>query len=205
MGCSCCHTPKAGVAPTGWDIDSKGVFTDQLSTFGLAVFAGENVDFERVSKFDPRENYGFAMTLTAVPTQDPERFKSFFDKIIQERGITQDEINQQRRFPGGVFDFLWEQPTVECAEGIGVMPDGTIQWGSESARYIWIMNEGSPNPLGPPSLDTPSGTIWKVRVVPSQRPVFSGQIYGERGIGTIQDVPRYSKPQPLELGKTYKL
>lgn len=206
VGCSCCHTAKSGVKSTKWDLDAPGVFLDQLSTFGLAVFAGENVDFHRLSRFDPKDNYGFDMSKTAVPTQDPQRFKAFIMQEIQRRGITQEELQSLRRFPGGVFDVVKNQATTACEAGFGVRTDGSLYWGEAEARYVYIMRQGTENPLGPPSLHLPEGTIWNIRMIASATPLTSGVGYGDRPMGAKQEFPAFNqRPAFLEQGQTYKL
>jgi hypothetical protein len=206
VGCSCCHTAKSGVKSTKWDLDAKGVFADQLSAFGLAVFTGENVDFHRLARFDPKDNYGFDQSQTAVPTQDPQRFKAFFMAEATRRGITQEELRAQRRFPGGIFDVVKDQPTPACEPGMGVRADGSIHWGSDAVRYVYIMRQGTENPLGPPSLHRPEGTIWSLRMISSADPLLSGIAYGERPMGARQEVPALNQaPEALQTGQRYKL
>lgn len=206
VGCSCCHTAKSGVKSTKWDLDAKGVFADQLSAFGLAVFTGENVDFHRLARFDPKDNYGFDQSRTAVPTQDPQRFKAFFMAEAQRRGISVEELRAQRRFPGGAFDVVKDQPTTICEPGIGVRGDGSIHWGKDAVRYVYVMKKGTENPLGPPSLHRPEGTIWSLRMISAAEPLVSGLAYGERPNGARQEVPAWDqKPAALKAGESYKL
>jgi hypothetical protein len=206
VGCSCCHTAKSGVKSTKWDLDARGVFADQLSAFGLAVFTGENVDFHRLARFDPKDNYGFDQSQTAVPTQDPQRFRAFFLKEAERRGITVDELRAQRRFPGGAFDVAKDQPTTPCEAGIGVRSDGTVHWGKDAVRYVYVMRQETENPLGPPSLHRPEGTIWSIRMISAAEPLTSGIAYGERPLGAKQEFPALNaKPAALKSGETYKL
>lgn len=206
VGCSCCHTAKSGVKSTKWDLDARGVFLDQLSTFGLAVFSGENVDFPRLAHFDAKDNYGFDQTETAVPTQDPARFKAFVMQEVKRRGLTVEDLKAQRRFPGGIFDVVKDQPTTACEAGIGVKTDGTISWGTSGARYVYVMRQGTENPLGPPSLNRPEGTLWFIRMITSAEPLASGALYGDRPQGARQEFPALNqKPEELKPGQTYKL
>ncbi len=206
VGCSCCHTAKSGVKASKWDLEAKGVFSDQLSTFGLAVFTGENVDFHRLAHFDPKDNYGYDQSQTGVPTQDPQRFKAFFMQEAKRRGITKDELRAQRRFPGGAFDLAKDQPTKPCEAGMGVRRDGSVHWGTDAVRYVYVMRKGTENPLGPPSLNRPEGTIWSLRMISSAEPLLSGITYGERPVGARQEVPALDqKPAALKEGETYKL
>lgn len=205
VGCACCHTPTAGVPATKWNIDAPGVFIDQLSTFGLAVFSGSNVNFDELSRFTPEENYGYSMEKTAVPTKDPERFRQFFLDEAERRGISMQELAAQRHFPGGIFTFLKNQKTKSCDESVGLF-ENRIYWGQRLARYVFIMEKGSENPLGPPSLDTPEGTLWKIRMTPSAAPLTSGITYGNVPTSARQQVPALGAAAPeLEVGTTYKL
>lgn len=206
VGCSCCHTAKSGVKATKWDLDSPGVFLDQLSPYGLAVFTGENVDFPRLARFDPKDNYGFDQSKTAIPTQDPERFRAFILKTAADRGISVEDLRSQKRFPGGRFDQVKDQPTETCAEGMGVTRDGKVQWGETGARYVYVMKKGTENPLGPPSLNKPEGTIWTIRMISSAEPLASGIAYGDRPAGAKQEFPPANAPAAeLTPGESYKL
>lgn len=206
VGCSCCHTAKSGVPASKWDLDAQGVFLDQLSPYGLAVFSGENVDFHRLARFDPRDNYGFDQSKTAIPTQDPERFRAFVFRVAEDRGIKLEDLRSQKRFPGGRFDVVKDQATGTCEPGIGVRADGTVHWGETGARYVYVMKKGTENPLGPPSLNRPEGTIWNIRMISSAEPLASGIRYGERPLGAKQEVPvTQLAPEALSEGEIYKL
>ena len=67
------------------------------------------------------------------------------------------------------------------------------------------MEQGSKNPVVPPNLDLPEGTIWRLDVLASADALKSPITYGKTPKGTFQAYPESSSAPELEKGETYHL
>ncbi len=205
--CSCCHSSAWGAEASSWDIDAPGVFLDQMTGRGLAILQGEfaDEDAELQGALSPEENFGFTRNGSSVPTTDVERFTSFFKAEMDARGITQEDIDGYRSFPGEFFRSIKDEESVPCEPGLGIRADGTMNWGEEAARYILVMQPGSENPMSPPTRDVPEGTLWKLNIKSFAPAVNSGLRYGETVTNSHQRFPLPDRaPEALVPGQDYK-
>ncbi len=192
--CVCCH--QKGVAPQGpsvWDIEGEGNWMDTFTPYGLA-FAGGVIPSWPLGAYPPDQNNGFQRDTpevhsTGLPSTDPARMAAFFKAELEHRG--EDVADYASYDPQPTF--FYDQSTYEpkaCDAGIGVAASGAISWSGGGARYIYVMEAGSPNPGVPPNLDMPSGTVWRLDVKPDMAPAKSGQVtFGEVPAGAAQAFP----------------
>ena len=81
-----------------------------------------------------------------------------------------------------------------------------MSWGSDPARYVYVLDAGSKNPGVPPNLDLPVGTRWHVAVPTTGEPVLSGIVYGDTKDGLLQRAPEAGASAPkLVKGQNYYL
>ncbi|MCA9698471.1 MAG: hypothetical protein KC431_13155, partial [Myxococcales bacterium] len=75
------------------------------------------------------------------------------------------------------------------------------------ARYIYVLEAGADNPIVPPNLDLPAGTLWRVDVPwDGGTPISSGEIsYGSAPAGMMQRYPEGVAPDALVPGEEYYL
>lgn len=201
--CTCCHSSSA--TPGGyaiWDTEAGPLWFDQFSKPGLAMMAGL-VNSDSFGAFEPSLNNGFDRLTTGAPTTDVARMKAFFEAEFARRGGTDEDLAGYSDFGGPLAAQLAYVPEA-CADGVGVMPDGTLMWGGGPARFVYVIEQGGANVGPPPNLDVPAETLWMLSVDPQSPAIACGGAYGEVPSGAIQRVPADGAPAPtLEPGKTY--
>lgn len=200
--CVCCHATSH--TPNGyavWDTEGGPLWFDQFSKPGLAMMAGL-VGSESFGAFDPAENNGFDRSVTGAPTTDVDRMKAFFEAEFARRGGTPEDATAYGDFGGPLAAQLAYEPEA-CADGVGVMPDGTLMWSGGGARYVYVIAEGGANPGAPPNLDVPDDTLWMLSVAPEDDPIGCGTAYGEVPDGASQRVPADGDAPTLVPGETY--
>jgi hypothetical protein len=141
---------------------------------------------------------------TGIPTTDTERMKAFLLAELERRSISEEEAAAVPPFGGPIYAQSVAEPE-PCDRGQGVDADGRVRFGSDRARYVYVLEEGSKNPGVPPNLDRPRGTLWRLDVLASDEGVEDGFAYGTTPRGAFQAIPE-SEPAPaLEQGTTYHL
>jgi hypothetical protein len=202
--CICCHSNQ--VAPSGasqWDADDeKGIWLDGISDSGIAIMAGL-ADSSSFGAFPPAENNGFDRETTGVPTTDIARMQKLFLGEWKRRGFTDEDAKKLEAFGGPLVDQKNFVPSA-CKNGEGVA-SGKVNWAGGAARYAYVLEEGSANPVVPPNLDEPKGTLWFVDVPTKAQAFASGITYGELSGELRQRLPEAGKPAALTPGKTYYL
>ena len=211
-GCVCCHDAKEnGIQTnfaTAFDISAPGVWADTFSDFGLLTAAGI-IDTELLGgTFEPSTNFGFDRSDLIFPTTDAERMSAFFRGEIERRGLSEERIQElidavPLRFAGLYTNYAGE--TVECEPGIGVDAEGYVHWGSQAARYVYVMDESAKNVADPPGLDRPEGTLWRLDIAERSTLFESGSVtYGQVPEGARQEIPRDEPAPALVPGQRYK-
>lgn len=203
--CVCCHqTSRTPDGAAVWDIDLPGNWVNSFSPYGLA-FAGGVLDTSLLGAYPPAENNGFDRDVTGIPTTDPARLAAFFTAELEFRGMSAADFVDADPTPAPFYQQFIYEPTA-CAEGEGVGPDGSLIWSGGQARYVYVLDAGSPNPGVPPNLDLPAGTRWRVEVAWDESPMKSGEVrYGEVPAGARQGLPADGSPAALVSGETYYL
>ncbi len=203
--CGCCHTQQlAPNGPSGWFVDDEeGIWVDRVTDSGLALMAGW-VDSSVLGAYAPAENNGFDRDHTAIPTTDVARLRAFFVAELGRRGVAPEDCGDRPGFGGPRYEQRVHEPEV-CAGSLGVTADGEVRWAGGDARYVYLLEAGSANPGVPPNLDLPEGTVWRIDVDPSARPVQSGIRLGEIPPGARQVVPAQGASPALEGGREYYL
>ncbi len=203
--CVCCH--KASVTPDGaaiFDTEYPGNFANSFSEYGLA-FAARAFDSSYLGAFAPADNNGFGRDISGLPSTDQERMRAFFAAELEHRGSSVEEWSDLPPQP----EIFFRQSTFEpeaCEDGQGVFADGTVRWTGGRARYVYVLEDGSANPLNPPNLDKPAGTMWRVDTVPPAVPVKTGELrYGVVPDGHKQVLPESGTPTALVPGQQYLL
>lgn len=202
--CVCCHSSELSPSgPSNWFIEAEAPWVDSMGPNGLALAAGW-VDSTALGAYPPEDNNGFERSVAGIPTTDAARMVAFFEREIAYRGLTREDFAETRPFGGPLVAQLEYEPGA-CEDGVGVAADGTITWTGGGARYVYVLEEGSDNPLVPPTLDLPEGTVWRVDVPPDAAPIESGIRYGVLPEGTAQRFPAEGAPAALVAGRTYYL
>lgn len=201
-GCVCCHDSRV-VKASQWDINLGPTWLDTLSDPGLALFAGF-ADSSVLGVYPPSQNFGFDRDKTGIASTDSARMKAFMVAELKHRGLTEEWARSVPPFGGPIYDNSIAQPTA-CKAGQGVDPEGKVHWTGGSARYVYVLAQGSKNPGVPPNLDLPSGTLWRLDVLASTPAVASGVAYGTTPPGTFQWFPESEPAQPLQAGRSYQL
>lgn len=204
-GCVCCHSAKeTPMGASNWDIDVPGNWINTFDDTGLALGANL-VSSMTLGAYEAEDNNGFDRSISGIPSTDPERMRTFFLNEIEHRGLTPEDFADTPPFGGFIFAQSIYQPTA-CENGEGIRADGTIEWEGGPARYIYVLEPGSDNPLGPPNFDLPEGTIWRLDVPSTGQPVLPGTVtFGTVPEGLLQTFPASGAPASLESGKTYYL
>jgi hypothetical protein len=203
-GCACCH--DALIAPRGpsnWDISASNVWLDTVSDSGLALFAGL-ADSSVLGAYPASENHGFDRTATGIPTTDTARMRAFVVAELARRGVTEAQARMVPPFGGPIYANSVRPPEA-CGPGEGVDPSGRVFFRGGKARYVYVLAQGSKNPGVPPNLDRPTGTVWRLDVLPSASATDSGLTYGTTPAGTYQDTPAQGAAPALVMGRTYQL
>ncbi len=209
--CVCCHSTMAPKGTSNWYVDQPGNFMNGFFNRGLAMGAGwiNTVGF---GAYPPEQNNGFVRADVEHPdrpifvTTDPERVRRFFEAELMHRGKTKADYASMPYGAGPLDDQRFYKPKA-CEAGEGVGSDGLLRWTQGPARYVYVMSAESPSPGVPPNLDQPAGTVWRIQVPFSGKPVASGAVtYGVVPEGFEQFAPAGTvAPPPLEHGKKYYL
>lgn len=201
--CTCCH--QKSVTPEGasvWDIEAEGNWMHTFSPYGLA-FAGGFIDSSLLGAYPASENNGFSRETTGIPTTDPARMATFFEKELAYRGFSTDYFADWNPVPEVFYQQSMYEPSA-CKGGEGIGADLTVRWAGGRARYIYILEANAANPGVPPNLDLPEGTLWRLDVPPDGQSLASGEVrFGEVPGGMKQGFPQSGAPSPLEPNKTY--
>jgi hypothetical protein len=201
--CVCCHSEKTApdAKPSNWYLEASPIWTDSFYPTGLALAAGW-VDSTAFGSFAPEDNNGFSRDVTGLPSTDPARMKAFFEGELARRGYKQEDFVNETPFGGPLYDQSIYVPT-ECTAGQGVDAAGNINWTGGSARYVYVLAEGSKNPGAPPNLDLPEGTIFRFDVASNASAVKSGIAYGTIPEGAKQIFPAEGTAEKLVAGQKY--
>lgn len=200
--CVCCHADSR--TPDGysvWDTEGGPLWFDQFSKPGLAMMAGL-VSSESFGAFDAADNNGFDRSISGAPTTDIDRMTAFFRAEFSRRGGTDADAAEYEDFGGPLAAQLVYEPEA-CADGVGVMADGTLMWSGGGARYVYVIAEGGANPGAPPNLDVPDDTVWMLSVAPEDAPIGCGTAYGDVPTGVSQRIPAEGAAPALVVGQTY--
>lgn len=197
--CVCCHSSDlAPDGPSDWHLEASAIWTDSVSDDGVALLAGL-VDSSAFGAYPPEQNFGFERVRTALPSTEPDRMKTFFLEEYLRRGHVESEAAAIAPFGGPLVTQATYEPRA-CAGSIGVKADGTIRF-TGSARYLYLLENGSANPGVPPNRDTPAGTFWRIDV-PETAPALRGAVtYGRVPVGAAQRVPTNGAPRALAVGE----
>ncbi len=203
-GCVCCHdsrlTPEG---PSNWYVDAPGNFVAGFFDSGLA-FSANVKDTSVLGNFQPENNNGFSRSISGIPSTDQERMRDFFLGELEYRGVDPAQFEGKIAVP--VLELQRQFEINDCEGDEGVKTDGTIEWEGGRIRRFYILEEGSENPMGPPNLDLPEGTIWRVDVPVMGDPIRTGElVYGEVPEGATQVFPEEGAPAALVPGKNYYL
>ena len=197
--CVCCHSSDlAPEGPSDWHLEASAIWTDSVSDEGVALLAGL-VDSSAFGAYPPEQNFGFERVITALPSNEPERMKTFFLEEYLRRGYAEADAATIPPFGGPLVTQASYEPRA-CAGSIGVKADGTIRF-TGTARYLYILENGSANPGVPPNLDTPAGTLWRVDVAETSPAMRGSVTYGKVPVGAAQRVPASGAPRPLAAGE----
>jgi len=202
--CVCCHATRTSPGgPSNWYIDAPGNWMDSFFDSGLALGAGW-VDSAALGAYPAEQNNGFARTTSGVPSTDPARMARFFQQELAHRGRTRESFATTPPFGGPIAAQLTFTPAA-CTGTDGVGSDGALRWSGGRARYLYVLEQGTPNPGVPPNLDLPTGTRWLAEVPFTAEPFASGVTYGTLPPNATQRVPTAGAPPALAPGATYYL
>lgn len=202
--CVCCHSElSAPSGASGWSIDKGPLWIDTVPDAGLAMLAGL-VDSTSFGAFPPEQNNGFSRDETGLPTTDAQRMKDFLTSEYLRRGFSMSDAQSYAAF-GGPLEAQRTYVPTECGDEVGQFENGELRWSGGAARYVYVLQDGSANPGVPPNLDLPEGTIWRVDVPPTGRPIESGVRYGVLPDGAKQAFPVEGQMAQLQPGQTYYL
>jgi len=205
--CVCCH--KGSVTPNGaaiWDTEGAGQenWINNFTPYGLAFGAGW-VDSDPLGAYQAEENNGFSRAISGLPSTDEPRMAAFFVNELNHRGIPESDFADLGPQPAVFATQINFEPEA-CEEGQGVDADGTVRWTGGRARYVYVLDADAANPLSPPNLNLPEGTLWQIGTVPPAVPPRTGEItYGSTPEGTIMNVPSVGEAPALVEGETYYL
>jgi hypothetical protein len=203
-GCTCCHDARQNDGLTGqWDIRHGPIWLDTLSDSGLSLFAGL-ADSSSLGAYPAADNAGFDRSRTGLPTTDTARMQAFLQRELERRGITPEQAAAVPPFGGPIYQNRLKAPTRCRDEGQGIDPTLGVQFNG-SARYVYVLADGSENPGVPPNLDLPEGTLWRLDVLPSADALASGFRYGTTPPGSFQALPERGEAPTLKRGTTYQL
>lgn len=203
--CVCCHSVEA--APngetSGWSIEAEGLWIDTLDDDAMAMMAGW-IDSTSFGAYAPEHNNGFAREITGMPSSQPQRMKDFLEGELARRGFVEADFADERPFGGPLADQLVFEPDV-CTSGDGVDASGRVHWSGGRARYVYVLEAWAENPMVPPNLDRPEGTLWRLDVARDELGVESGIAYGATPPGSVQQIPEGGGPAELVPGQDYYL
>lgn len=202
-GCTCCHDGRLPGGASQWDIARGPLWLDTLSDTGLALFAGL-ADSSVLGAYPAADNHGFDRDITGIPSTDSARMKKLMLGELSRRGLSEAWARAVPPFGGPIYANSIKQPAA-CQAGEGVDAEGAVRWTGGTARYVYVLAQGSKNPGVPPNLDLPTGTLFRLDVLANAQPVASGIRFGETPPGTFQAFPERTPAQPLVRGTTYQL
>jgi hypothetical protein len=201
--CVCCHSNRITPSgPSNWFVEAEPFWVDSFTPRGLALGAGW-VDSTVLGAYPAERNNGFDRSV-GFPTTDVERMKRFFEDELARRGYTQADFADAPPFGGVLYDQLQYKPGA-CENGEGVGADGSLSWRGGGARYVYVLEADAANPLAPPNMDLPEGTIWRLDVRPDANPIQRGLAYGGVPQGASQRFPEAGRPAALTRGSAYYL
>ncbi len=201
-GCACCHSNKhAPSGPSNWDIDGQGIWLDHLHDSGVAILGGL-VGSAAFGAYPPEQNHGFNRTILGVPTTDVPRMQKLLLGEWSRRGLGDQDKAKYSDFGGPLVDQAKFVPQ-PCAKDEGVDAQGKLQWGSSTARYVYVLAADSANPGVPPNLDKPAGALWFADVPTAAQPMQSGIVYGQLSGTMRQRLPEQGPAPALKSGATY--
>jgi len=128
----------------------------------------------------------------------------FFQNELTNRGLSRSDFASVPPFGGPIYEQSVYTPRA-CAAGVGVTEDNRVEWSGGTARYVYVLEEGSANPGVPPNFDTPRGTVWRLDVPSTGMPIRTGITYGVTPSGLTQRVPTSGSPPALVSGRRYYL
>jgi hypothetical protein len=201
-GCVCCHDSSVRGA-SQWDIAKGPLWLDSLSDGGLALFAGF-ADSSVLGAYPADKNHGFDRTSTGIPTTDTARMQKLIRAELTRRGITEAAAKAVPPFGGPIYANS-VRPPEQCGANVGIDMSGNVYFPGGAARYVYVLEPGSKNPGVPPNLDRPSGTVWRLDVLPNADALPSGLTYAKTPQGSYQDTPEKGVAPALVVGKTYHL
>lgn len=205
-GCVCCHadskTPQGAAV---WDVEAANNWINTFTPEGLAMMGGF-LNSDPLGAYPAEQNNGFSRDETGMPTTDPARMKAFFEKELIYRGENPADYLDDTPIPEVLYNQLNYTPSA-CVNGEGIADDGTIQWGNDYARYIYVLSKDAKSPGVPPNLDLPEGTMMRIDVSYKAAPLKSGEVkYGVLPANTKYGYPADgSEPAPLVKGEVYYL
>ena len=203
--CICCHSEQTREGPAIWSVDGPTLWPDMMSDQAIGMFAGY-VDSSALGAYPADVNNGFDRTDSAMPTTDVDRMVRFWLAEFDRRGLQPEDMEDYLPVGSTLLDQVnYELQPCEGADGMA--SDGTITWEDErTARYLYILEEGSANPGVPPNFDMPEGVLWRVDVAHTDDGFPSGVQYGEAPGASTQIVPEPATAAPvLTTGQTYHL
>ncbi len=203
--CICCHTVENAPngEPSGWYLEADGLWIDTLDDDALAMMAGW-IDSTAFGRFEPEHNNGFAREITGMPSSEPLRMKTFLEGELDRRGLDEADFADARPFGGPLADQLVFEPG-ECSAEEGVDALGLVTWDGGRARYVYVLEAWADNPLVPPNLDRPEGTLWRLDVDRSSAGLNSGLLYGDTPDNAQQVLPVTGGAPDLVPGQDYYL
>lgn len=204
-GCICCHSEQTRDGPAGWSVDGPTLWTDMMSDQAIGMFAGY-VDSSALGAYPAEDNNDFNRIDSAMPTTDTARMMQFWLGEFDRRGLQVEDMEDYLPVGSTLLDQV-DYVLQPCEGGDGVDSDGVITWEDDrTARYLYVLEEGSSNPGVPPNFDMPDGVIWRVDIDHDDEPFTSGVTYGVTPGASTQMYPEAgTAPASLASGQTYHL
>jgi len=201
--CFCCHSERSPQGPGNWYLEQRGNFINGMFDTGIAQGAGI-IDSTVLGNIPASENNGFTRLPSVFPSTNPSRMQAFFRAEFMYRGLRDEDFTGLVKY--GPLSEQWNYEPTSCTNGEGVTQDGSMTWQGGSARIVMVLEAGARNPLVPPNLDTPDGTVWRLDATqPSTRLLASGLRFGESPAGSAQHFPAAGAPSSLVPGTQYYL
>ena len=73
------------------------------------------------------------------------------------------------------------------------------------SRYVYLLDAAAETPIVPPNLDTPVGTLCRIKVAADAQPISSGLVYGSLPNGASQKIPATGAAPQLLEDSSYRL
>ena len=143
--CACCHDSSQTGYADSFDIHAGAGWVSQLTEMGILTFGGFKAvlsgrDKDRKAFIPPEENNGFSRDegRLGFQTTDVDRLRAFFQRELDWRNITNDDIEAFPTIP--IPEQLnMEQAVEPCPQGSGIDANGVVHWvGSQESRYIYV-------------------------------------------------------------------